>query len=119
MPDCPFECYTNGKDVNKHIEEAHFEAKYHCTFVGCGRSFKKESYLKTHSNVHNGVKPFSCLLCDKSFYHKNDLQRHELIHSGEKPFQCGFCCKSFTLKGNMDKHLKSQHLNDNGMQLQM
>src|SRR5277367_272447 len=60
--------------------------KHECTI--CGKAFKRLGYLKQHSRIHTGDKPFKCGVCGKCFNRKGNLKKHKMAHIGEKPFKC-------------------------------
>ena len=56
----------------------------------CGKTFKTDHYLKMHSLVHSGDKPFACDQCPAAFNRKDKLKRHQLIHEPIKKYKCPF-----------------------------
>ena len=55
----------------------------------CRKSFKTESYMKSHLLTHTGEKPHKCLECGKQFRYKDSLKAHMRDHTGDK-FKCRF-----------------------------
>ncbi|OBA24886.1 hypothetical protein HANVADRAFT_15171, partial [Hanseniaspora valbyensis NRRL Y-1626] len=47
----------------------------------CSKPFNRFDALKTHMNMHLGLKPFNCKVCGKSFNAKQNMLRHERNHS--------------------------------------
>lgn len=56
------------------------EYKTHCNI--CNKNFKRASSLKTHINIHSGIRPFKCPYgnCSKSFTAKSNMRRHYKLH---------------------------------------
>ncbi|CCH62261.1 hypothetical protein TBLA_0G03240 [Henningerozyma blattae CBS 6284] len=54
--------------------------KYHCDI--CHKFFRRPSSLKTHMNIHTGVKPYLCPYnnCYKPFNAKSNMLRHFKLH---------------------------------------
>ncbi|XBW38152.1 hypothetical protein QEN19_003748 [Hanseniaspora menglaensis] len=50
-----------------------------CTI--CGKPFNRFDTLKTHMNMHLGLKPFRCSVCGKNFNAKQNMMRHHRNHS--------------------------------------
>ena len=66
--------------------------------------------LKHIESVHEGKKPYLCLLCNQKFSQKSKLKGHVArIHDGNKPFSCESCGQVFTNKRNMKLHVASSH----------
>lgn len=51
----------------------------------CGKSFASKEYLRHHSNIHTGSKPYKCEQCGRCFAQRNSLHQHLKIHTGESP----------------------------------
>ena len=67
--------------------------------------------LKTHVNsVHDGVKPFECIICNEKFTQRQNLKRHtESVHEKKKPYKCDLCERDFTQKLHLKKHMNRVH----------
>jgi len=76
----------------------------------CSKDCANLPNLRSHLQVHNSIKPFSCTFCDSKFARVSHLNRHIRTHTGERPFPCTLCDKSFArqdkLKVHMDRHNK-------------
>ena len=65
------------------------ERRFHCSEVGCTRSFYQRSDLRRHQRVHLGVKPFKCSICHKEFTQRGSLYRHATSsHKTANPKDC-------------------------------
>ena len=62
--------------------------EYECDV--CKKCFKTDHYLKMHSLIHSGEKPFVCDQCNAAFNRKDKLSRHLLIHEPNKKYKCPF-----------------------------
>lgn len=48
----------------------------------CGKSFASKEYLRHHSNIHTGSRPYKCEQCGRGFAQRNSLHQHLKIHTG-------------------------------------
>ena len=78
-----FKCQYCGKGFNskakvdRHVSTVHTsdaEKKFHCT--ECGRGFNERHLLKTHMNIHLGIKPHKCDVCGVGFTDKSNMLAH-------------------------------------------
>ncbi|XP_021927840.1 zinc finger protein 32-like isoform X2 [Zootermopsis nevadensis] len=72
----------------------------------CFKSFSDRAYLRTHMQLHTGVRAHRCNLCSKAFVRRRELLRHEKVHSGERPFGCSACGKRFSRRDKLTRHEK-------------
>lgn len=77
----------------------------------CEKSFKSESYLKSHKLIHTGDLPFGCDLCSAKFNRKDKLKRHALLHGNNIRYECPFkrngkCQKWFYRMDKLTAHIK-------------
>lgn len=81
---------------------------FFCKKPGCNKSYTTRFSLRRHYTSHSSVKPHVCVLCFKSFALAQYLKEHTYIHTGQRPFQCDFpgCDKSFRQAGKLSMHRK-------------
>ncbi|PNF33203.1 hypothetical protein B7P43_G11694 [Cryptotermes secundus] len=72
----------------------------------CFKSFSDRAYLRTHMQLHTGIRAHRCNLCTKAFARRRELLRHEKVHSGERPFACSICGKRFSRRDKLTRHEK-------------
>ncbi|KAI4461748.1 zinc finger protein [Holotrichia oblita] len=100
------------------------KVKHECT--ECGKTFRLESSLKTHSLKHGkklscevcgknltifsftGERPYSCDQCPKKYHTSSNLSAHKKTHLGIRDHVCSICGKAFgdsrTLKCHTRTH---------------
>ena len=103
-------CKQSGEEdvANKYIYvhdelTRHRNEKLMCQL--CKKSFKTESYMKSHLLTHTGEKPYKCSECGKQFRYKDSLKAHTRDHTGEK-FKCQYktCDKEFNRLRELKDH---------------
>ena len=79
--------------------------KYACS--QCGKTFKRQAYLRKHMNYHNNAKPYPCQYCGKIFRSQTNRAKHVLNHAvGPKAFTCSICGNGFASRFELDKHAR-------------
>ncbi|XP_075216984.1 uncharacterized protein LOC142322138 isoform X2 [Lycorma delicatula] len=90
------------KHIKLHEKKPNFQC-CQCNFVG--GSMRE---LKSHSHVHNQIKPkmfWNCNLCAYKTQNKGHLQRHTNdVHKLMRPFLCHHCGKSFKRHDTLKQH---------------
>ncbi|XP_025830256.1 zinc finger protein 585B-like [Agrilus planipennis] len=99
-----------------HINTFHLHRYfYRCTT--CGKGFNDCVQFKEHKNVHDGVKPFKCVVCEKDFTFSNYLFAHQVrnhkvtIDGVIGTNQCHMCLRRFANIRTLQKHMK-KHENE-------
>ena len=113
------QCTQSGEEdvANKYIYvndelRRHRNEKLMCQL--CKKSFKTESYMKSHLLTHTGEKPYKCSQCGKQFRYKDSLKAHTRDHTGEK-FKCQYktCDKEFNRLRELKDHQNIHPLENN------
>ncbi|KAK9496738.1 hypothetical protein O3M35_013027 [Rhynocoris fuscipes] len=93
--------------IEKSTEDSSTTKPFKCN--SCDASFKKESQLKFHKQMHVVEKPYKCPECKASFIREMHLKMHYRMHTGEKPFQCSVCNADYSSKNALKKHMLKKH----------
>ena len=73
----------------------------------CGKRFKSQTALKSHSEWHANKKALTCKECHKVCKNTLLLKLHVEMHaSGKFRFRCDSCSKSFLTKKKLEQHVK-------------
>ncbi|XP_046571557.1 zinc finger protein 879-like [Haliotis rubra] len=108
----PFKCklcdaqFIQCWSLSVHVNTVHLDKRpYLCSI--CGKTFKSNSALQTHSVIHMEARKVSaeCNVCQK-MVKINAMYIHMKSHE-EKKFLCNFCGKRFSLKHQLSNHEKS------------
>lgn len=89
-----------------HVRQVHCERSLKCTHQGCDRAFKTQVALKSHLDIHAGVKNYVCSDCGFAFRSKQEMKGHILRkHSDvKKSIPCELCGKLFRHMSNLKSH---------------
>ena len=89
-----------------HVRQVHCDRTLKCTYDGCTKVFKTQVALKSHLDIHAGVKNYVCSECGFAFRSKQELKGHILRkHSNvKKSIPCELCGKLFRHMSNLKSH---------------
>ncbi|XP_072014048.1 uncharacterized protein [Amphiura filiformis] len=107
-----FECAENftAKGYYVHqISHKNASKKYKCLYMKCKYVFQKRSTLRSHLELHRGLRRQLCKTCGGGFQNKKELKVHSLIHSDEKTFFCKYCDRGFSLETSRRTHEMHSH----------
>ena len=85
---------------------------YECNYPECDKTFTTRFSLSRHIHTHASAKQFICVICYKKFSLGQYLKEHTYIHTGQKPFKCPQegCTRTFRQAGKLSLH-KRLHKN--------
>ena len=104
------ECGKVCADYNSkkfHVRQVHCDRTLACTYEGCEKVFKTQVALKSHLDIHAGIKNYVCAECGFAFRSKQEMKGHVLRkHSNvKKTIPCELCGKTFKHLSNLKSHL--------------
>lgn len=110
---CPYCKYATSRRtaIVIHINTFHLR-KFIYTCELCGKGFNDCVLYKEHSNIHEGVRPFKCVVCEKDFPFSSYLNSHQIrnhkvtIDGIAGANQCLVCSKNFSRKSVLENHMK-------------
>ena len=73
----------------------------------CGKTKKKTSHLKEHTETHIEDVSHTCQVCNKTSATRNSLQVHIRDYHSELTFNCNICGKSEMAKMAFKNHKRS------------
>ncbi|XP_064098420.1 myoneurin-like [Macrobrachium nipponense] len=83
----------------------------------CGKTFSRQSQLKSHLMSHSEARPFMCTKCNMKFKYRRNLVEHSSIHDDPPSFICSVCGLTFKQRSNLLKHERT-HQKVNRISLQ-
>ena len=105
--------FSRSNHLVVHIRRHHtMERPFKCNYKDCESKFATSGELKSHKNIHTGVKTFKCDYegCKYRCSQYGNLISHNRTHTGLKPFKCDICGKTFSQAGSLTIH-KRIHTN--------
>lgn len=122
--------FSYAKTLNKHLKNNTCSKK---SFIcqNCGKTYKKEAFLLSHTNLGKCVRPrtsgnsaetvnpIKCNQCGTVFSKRNNLKRHLSNKScsslkTDRIFECRLCAKKFSSAGALKMHLKTHKSTSSG-----
>ncbi|XP_011303675.1 zinc finger protein 836 [Fopius arisanus] len=103
--------FSNRKEIQGHMTEAHNGQGSLFKCGTCDKSYEKWSSLDVHEATHRQDKPYLCDLCGKSFKHSNNLRGHKRVHldaARKKRHICETCGSAFRSRFHLQEHM-NQH----------
>ncbi|KAL9985671.1 hypothetical protein ACROYT_G008097 [Oculina patagonica] len=76
--------------------------------IHCDRSFKTQSSLHMHKNIHKGIKPYACRICGNLFSHPKSRNRHYSLHFIQT-CSCKLCGEVFGDTISLGRHERTFH----------
>ncbi|XP_023942998.2 zinc finger protein 569 [Bicyclus anynana] len=87
------------KLVTPHVYKCKF-----CPFKTGNDQFALERHMKSHTDMGNTNKPFTCMYCKCTFRYMTALWRHIRIHTGEEPYSCNKCKYTCSTLSSLKMH---------------
>lgn len=105
---CPI-CFKIVKQtwLKTHLELHKKVRKFVCDL--CGHGCVLKFHLAEHMWKHRHEKRFKCEICGKGSNYKYNLNYHRLTHIDRRPYKCDLCPKEYVTRQLVDRHLKKIH----------
>ncbi|XP_026754003.2 zinc finger protein ZFP2-like [Galleria mellonella] len=101
---CPA-TYSTREALRAHIDQMKHEMIYKCEV--CSQKFTSKSQHNRHlASVHSDIKPFKCKHCPRTFRLETSLPEHENLHTKQNLYQCDICNKMLKHKQTLKKHIQ-------------
>jgi len=105
-----FKKFLSISAIRAHIKFFHYKLNvFICPYKTCKKTFINKYRLKTHINIHRGIKTFECNICKKKFTENGNLLTHYVTHSNIKPYKCDLCENQFKTVPQLKNHYKNIH----------
>ena len=75
----------------------------------CSKTYKSETGLRLHMNVHTNPERFKCEVCGKGFPEEYRLREHMLSHTKVRNFSCSDCDQTFVRRQDLALHVARRH----------
>ena len=89
--------------LRKHTHQFKFSCKW------CGKNFKVQGDLTTHTRLRHLEPPAVCEVCGKTCTNKHSLYVHQKYNHFQTQFRCPFCSKCYVSQENLDQHVVTHH----------
>ena len=100
--------YLLSTNIHDTIISPKMKRPYECKYMDCDKKFTTRFSLRRHISTHAPAKQYICVICYKKFALGQYLKEHTYIHTGQKPFKCPYegCTKAFRQAGKLSLHKK-------------
>lgn len=99
-------CFVQKVDLERHKSVHDVSYNFVCSYDGCGKRFKMQKSMRSHSKIHCENRSMNCAICCRSFLSKRNLKIHlDAVHYGILPFACDCCGKTFAVKASLRSHM--------------
>ncbi|KAF7262066.1 hypothetical protein EG68_00557 [Paragonimus skrjabini miyazakii] len=102
---------------NPNESDKSIQARYHCSFPGCAKSYARRHRLNQHASSHTGPRPIKCNEpnCNAQFFSDQDLMRHKIAHQystdmlTRRRHTCPYpnCEKAYSKLNKLKEHVRS------------
>ncbi|KAA3672673.1 uncharacterized protein DEA37_0001061 [Paragonimus westermani] len=107
----------SSETENPNESDKSIQARYHCSFPGCDKSYARRHRLNQHASSHTGPRPIQCNEpnCNAQFFSDQDLVRHKIAHQystdmlTRRRHTCPYpnCEKAYSKLNKLKEHVRS------------